>query len=93
MKKGIVLVFGVIVLTSCESSEEKAFKKSIESRIALNEHMIEWCEAKKDSVRPYYLEDLTHNTYPEAGLIYRTSLNAIEDYKFQIESDKKYLYE
>jgi len=92
MKKGIVLVFGLIVLTSCESSEEKAFKKSVESRIASNESALKFYEDRKDSVRPYYLEDLTHGTYPESGYTYRACEDLIKEAEFQIETDKKYLY-
>ena len=92
MKKGIVLAFGVIVLASCESKEEKAFKASIESRIASNESALKFYENKKDSIRPYYLEDLTHGTYPGSGYIYKASENLIREAEFQIETDKKYLY-
>ena len=92
MKKGIVLAFGVIVLASCESKEEKAFKASIESRISVNEKSLEWCKDKLDSIRPYYLENISHHNYPSALVTYNYCQQEINTLKMQIEEDKKYLY-
>ena len=86
MKKGIILLLGVIALTSCESAEEKAFKKSIDNRIAINEKMIDYCSARADSAYPFKNGDLY------AEIIYQVNRDAVKDYKLQIEEDKKYLY-
>ena len=93
MKKGIILLLGVIALTSCESAEEKAFKKSIEDRIAINEKMIDYCSARADSAYPYALEAIKNgDLYSTAEIIYQVNRDAVKDYKLQIEEDKKYLY-
>ena len=92
MKKVGLILLAVIALTSCESKEEKAFKASIESRINVNEKMLEWCKAKSDSVRPYYLEDITHHNHPSAAVTFNYCRQEINKLEMQIEEDKKFLY-